>query len=113
MNKIYFIIIPIVLLIAFALTYQANCSKKDIISINYVDEIVETTITDITYENSSLEEKKDIIYNLLTRLKKEKYILNFSYDEKNHQFSFAYTDKSLGGIKLNKLNSKIGDIPID
>ena len=101
------------LLIVFALTYQTNCSKKDIISINDVDEIIKTTITDITYENSSLEEKKDIIYNLLTSLKKEKYILNFSYDENNHQFSFAYADKSLGGIKLNKLNGKIGDIPIN
>lgn len=113
MNKICFVTISILLLIISILIYQANCSKRDIISINYVDKIVEATITDITYENSSLEEKKDIIYNLLTRLKKEKYILNFSYDEKNHQFSFAYTDKSLGGIKLNKLNGKIGDIPID
>ena len=109
-NRIWIVIFLILLLFIFVSIHLTIDLKNDG---GYVEDIIENTMSDTTYENASLVTKKEIIYNLLSQLKKEKYILDFFYDESNYQFSFVYTDNSLGGININNLTSKIGDLPIN
>ena len=73
------------------------------------DEYVDTEIAEITaseeYKESSYDERKTDIEQLLTQLKREKYIRNVYYDKDNQMFTFQYSSGVLGGVMIKEFDS--------
>lgn len=73
------------------------------------DEYVDTKISKITdseeYKESSYDERKTDIEQLLTQLKREKYIRNVYYDKDNQMFTFQYSSGVLGGVMIKEFDS--------
>ena len=73
------------------------------------DEYVDTEISKITaseeYKESSYDERKTDIEQLLTQLKREKYIRNVYYDKDNQMFTFQYSSGVLGGVMIKEFDS--------
>ena len=73
------------------------------------DEYVDTKIAEITaseeYKESSYDERKTDIEQLLTQLKREKYIRNVYYDKDNQMFTFQYSSGVLGGVMIKEFDS--------
>lgn len=73
------------------------------------DESVDTKIAEITdseeYRYSSYDERKTAIEQLLTDLKREKYIKNVYYDKDNQMFTFQYSSGVLGGVMIKEFDS--------
>lgn len=73
------------------------------------DEYVDTEISKITdseeYKESSYDERKTDIEQLLTQLKREKYIRNAYYDKDNQMFTFQYSSGVLGGVMIKEFDS--------
>ena len=73
------------------------------------DEYVDTEISKITdseeYKESSYDERKTDIEQLLTQLKREKYIRNVYYDKDNQKFTFQYSSGVLGGVMIKEFDS--------
>lgn len=73
------------------------------------DEYVDTKIAEITaseeYKESYYDERKTDIEQLLTQLKREKYIRNVYYDKDNQMFTFQYSSGVLGGVMIKEFDS--------
>lgn len=73
------------------------------------DEYVDTKIAEITaseeYKESSYDDRKTTIEQLLTQLKREKYIRNVYYDKDNQMFTFQYSSGVLGGVMIKEFDS--------
>lgn len=73
------------------------------------DEYVDTKIAEITaseeYKESSYDDRKTTIEQILTDLKREKYIKNVYYDKDNQMFTFQYSSGVLGGVMIKEFDS--------
>lgn len=73
------------------------------------DEYVDTVISKITdseeYKESSYDDRKTTIEQILTDLKREKYIKNVYYDKDNQMFTFQYSSEVLGGVMIKEFDS--------
>ena len=73
------------------------------------DEYVDTEISKITdseeYKESSYDDRKAAIEQILTKLKEEKYIKNAYYDKDSQMFTFQYSSEVLGGVMIKEFDS--------
>ena len=73
------------------------------------DEYVDTKIAEITaseeYKESSYDDRKTTIEQILTDLKEEKYIKNGYYDKDSQMFTFQYSSGVLGGVMIKEFDS--------
>lgn len=73
------------------------------------DEYVDTEISKITdseeYKESSYDDRKAAIEQILTKLKEEKYIKNDYYDKDSQMFTFQYSSGVLGGVMIKEFDS--------
>lgn len=73
------------------------------------DEYVDTKIAEITaseeYKESSYDDRKTTIEQILTDLKREKYKKNVYYDKDNQMFTFQYSSGVLGGVMIKEFDS--------
>lgn len=73
------------------------------------DEYVDTEISKITdseeYKESSYDDRKAAIEQILTKLKEEKYIKNDYYDKDSQMFTFQYSSGVLGGAMIKEFDS--------
>lgn len=76
------------------------------------EKIVELTDSK-AYAEANIEQRKAMAEDLLTKLKKEKKILDFSYFDDDSLFSFEYPDHSLGGIYLKGFGTESDGLPMN
>lgn len=73
------------------------------------DEYVDTKIAEITaseeYRESFYDDRKTTIEQILTDLKREKYIKNIYYGKDNQMFTFQYSSRVLGGVMIKEFDS--------
>ncbi len=77
----------------------------------YVDEQIKMLLTSENYTSSSLSNQESLISQELSRLKKEKAIKHFSYNQNSLIFSYEYLDGSIGGISLQEFGTEFNGIP--
>lgn len=116
------LIVVIVVLLGFAgslLIYRNKSSSEN--SINDSDiytvvdkEMYETIVTD-TFKNASLEERKEIAFNLLNKLESENRIKKGSikFNEEYNIYFFEYLNGGEGSIILSDLENKDNDTSIN
>jgi len=80
--------------------------------IGYVDDRISAVTATDAYKNASVDERKDIIQQLLTELKHENAIKYVYYSKDNYLFSFEYKDGTLGGVKIKDFDPYMNGVPV-
>jgi hypothetical protein len=72
--------------------------ERDLVA--YTDKQIEDITASTAYKDADTEGRKRMISLLLKQLRKERVIVQYSYDKDGELFSFEYVDGSLGGVQL-------------
>ena len=115
MNKKVFIILGIIviLLVACIVFFINNKSTdgdftdEELNDMETVDLAIDSLSMSDKYTKVSLEERKMMMSELLTKLKKQGLIKSIYYDKESTMYSFKYKSGALGGVMLKSWNSLI------
>lgn len=77
----------------------------------YVNNKIKKLSESNNYKESGLKERKEQMEVVLTELKQNGYITNLSYDENTYNFSFQFSDDSLGGVNIKGFETRPGELP--
>jgi len=90
---------------ASSVSIESSEMKEGLNLNEYVDEQLQELIQSSTYQNGNIDERYQMVNQLLSKLKKEKAIIDFSYNKDSYLFSFEYCDGVLGGVRIKDFNS--------
>ncbi len=94
-------------------TSSQPSSDDEYRKVAYVDERIDQLMKSSAYKNSSFEKQKELIFDMLKELERERYIINLYYNEESLLFSFEYSNGTLGGVSLRDFHQEIDGLPIN
>ena len=97
------VIVVVILELSPATTHavtESGFTKQELKDMKKVDKNIAKVSSSEEYNNGTLKDKKLLMKDCLTQLKKKKLISTYHYDKDSKMFSYTYKCGVLGGVML-------------